>query len=263
MNSQPSNKPIRLDKYITSQINDISRSEIKKIVKQGRVLVNNTVVKKYDIKIIPHKDKVFLDGEEIKYKKHIYIMLNKPKGVVCSTKDGLSPTVLSLVPPHLQRKGLFPAGRLDKDTEGFVLITDDGKLAHKMLSPKSHVAKVYYVELLNDIEANYKTKFKEGIVLKDGVKCLPAEIYFSQDEPRKCLVVLYEGMFHQVKNMFFAVGNRVKYLKRIQIGGLPLDNKLCKGKCIEILHKDIKKLLSQPVKMPENRLSKPFFRQFK
>lgn len=262
-NSQQSDKPIRLDKYITSQRESLSRSDVKKLVKSGRVSVNDKPALLYDIKIIPLRDKVSLDGEEIIYKKHIYIMLNKPQGVVCSTKDGLSPTVLSLVPPELQRKGLFPAGRLDKDTEGFVLITDDGELSHKMLSPKHHVAKVYYAELLKDTQESYKKKFKEGIEFKNGVKCLPAEIFFLENEPKKCLVVLHEGMFHQVKNMFCAVNNKVKFLKRIQIGNLPLDDKLCTGECIEILHKDIKKLLSYPCDMPETLINTRLFRQIK
>lgn len=263
MSNQQSDKPIRLDKYITSQREDLSRSDVKSIVKSGRVSVNDKPVKLYDIKIIPHKDIVTLDGEEIIYKKNIYLMLNKPQGVVCSTKDGLSPTVLSLVPLEYQRKGLFPAGRLDKDTEGFVLITDDGELAHKMLSPKNHVPKVYYVELLDEIQTNYKEKFKEGIILKDEAKCLPSEIFFIEDEPKKCLVVLHEGMFHQVKNMFMAVGNRVEFLKRIQIGGLTLDDKLCKGECIEILHKDIEKLLLHPSIKAETLINSRLFRQNK
>ena len=261
MSNQQSVKPIRLDKYITSQREDLSRSDIRRIVKAGRVCVNSIPVKLYDMKITPLKDKVTLDGEEIIYKKHIYIMLNKPQGVVCSTKDGLSPTVLSLIPPHLSRKGLFPAGRLDKDTEGFVLITDDGELAHKMLSPKNHVPKVYYVELLKNVEENYKEKFKEGIVLKDGVKCLPSEIFFIDNQPKKCLVVLHEGMFHQVKNMFIAVDNKVEFLKRIQIGGLPLNDKLCTGECLEILHKDVRKLLLKPPFEAESLLNTGLFRQ--
>lgn len=261
MSNQQSDKPIRLDKYITSQRESLSRSDVKKIVKSGRVSVNDKPVALYDMKITPLKDKVFLDGEEIIYKKHIYLMLNKPQGVVCSTKDGLSPTVLSLVPPEFQRKGLFPAGRLDKDTEGFVLITDDGELAHNMLSPKHHVAKVYYVELLKDVQESYKKKFKEGIVFKDGVKCLPAEIFFIENEPKKCLVVLHEGMFHQIKNMFLTVDNKVNFLKRIQIGNLPLNEKLCTGECIEILHKDVIKLLSHPYEMPESLLNTRLFRQ--
>ena len=174
------------------------------------------------------------------------IMLNKPQGVVCSTRDGLSPTVLSLVPAELMRKGLFPAGRLDKDTEGFVLITDDGELAHKMLSPKNHVPKLYYVELEKPVENFYDEKFENGITLSTGEECLPAKLFKNPNDIYSCQVVLHEGMFHQVKKMFEAIGNKVVFLKRLQIGGLPLDGNLQTGKCIEILHKNVDKLLEHP-----------------
>lgn len=198
------------------------------------------------MKINPDEDVIVLDEKVISYKKHIYIMLNKPQGVVCSTKDGLSPTVLSLVPDELMRKGLFPAGRLDKDTEGFVLITDDGELAHKILSPKNHVPKLYYVELENEVDDDYAEKFENGITLNTGEKCLPAQFLKNMENLHSCKVVLNEGMFHQVKKMFEAIGNNVVFLKRLQIGGLPLDGNLERGKCIEILHKNVEKLLERP-----------------
>ncbi len=198
------------------------------------------------MKINPDEDTVFLKGEEITYRKYIYIMLNKPQGVVCSTRDGLSPTVLSLVPESLMRKGLFPAGRLDKDTEGFVLITDDGELAHRMLSPVSHVPKVYYVELRDEISPEYEEKFAQGITLSTGEKCLPAKI-IPLENSRTCHVILNEGMFHQVKKMFEALSNKVVFLKRIQIGGMPLDADLQLGECREILHKNVERLLERPV----------------
>ena len=204
--------------------------------------VNGETVKKSELKINPETDTVKVNNEEITYKKHIYIMLNKPQGVVCSTRDGLSPTVLSLVPEGLMRRGLFPAGRLDKDTEGFVLITDDGELAHRMLSPKSHVPKVYFVRLRDEYDDSYKSKFKEGITLSGGEKCLPAEFY-PKESADECIVILHEGMFHQVKKMFEALGNKVIYLKRIQIGGLKLDESLALGECREIVHKNVEKLL--------------------
>jgi len=212
------------------------------LLKRGLVSVNGVVIRCADIKIHPEIDLITLNGEEISYKKHIYIMLNKPQGVVCSTRDGLSPTVLSLVPEHLQRKGLFPAGRLDKDTEGFVLITDDGELAHKMLAPKSHVPKKYYVELQDNYNDNYSSRFSEGIRLITGEQCLPAE-FFKGETLSSCYVVLHEGMFHQVKKMFEALGNKVVFLKRIQIGGLELDKNLALGECLEIMHKNVEKLL--------------------
>lgn len=205
--------------------------------------MNGAVVKTADMKVDPENDLITLDGIEISYKKHIYIMMNKPQGVVCSTRDGLSPTVLSLVPENLMRNGLFPAGRLDKDTEGFVLITDDGELAHRMLSPKHHVPKLYYVQLQNDAMDDYSEKFSLGITLRTGEECLPAEFYNGKN-PRECYVVLREGMFHQVKKMFEAIGNKVTYLKRLQIGGLPLDESIPLGECREIMHKNVENLLA-------------------
>ena len=205
--------------------------------------MNGAVVKTADMKVDPENDLITLDGIEISYKKHIYIMMNKPQGVVCSTRDGPSPTVLSLVPENLMRNGLFPAGRLDKDTEGFVLITDDGELAHRMLSPKHHVPKLYYVQLQNDAMDDYSEKFSLGITLRTGEECLPAEFYNGKN-PRECYVVLREGMFHQVKKMFEAIGNKVTYLKRLQIGGLPLDESIPLGECREIMHKNVENLLT-------------------
>ncbi|MFA5658143.1 MAG: pseudouridine synthase [Oscillospiraceae bacterium] len=248
----PKNNAVRLDKFICDCGNNITRSAAKLLIKQGRVLVNGKAAKLSDMKISPESDIVFVGGSELVFKKHIYIMMNKPQGVVCSTRDGLSPTVLSLIPDEMKRKGLFPAGRLDKDTEGFVLITDDGELAHKMLSPKGHVPKLYYVELENEITSEYKKRFSEGIVFKSGEKCLPAELLEDDSNRKTCQVVLHEGMYHQVKRMFESMGNKVVFLKRICIGGLYLDPSLAAGECMEILHKDVEKLLERPVFGGEN-----------
>ncbi len=240
--SSQHHKSERIDKFISNQITDVTRTIVKQYLKKGLVKVNGVVVKKAEYKINPETDIVMFNGRTIEYKKNIYIMLNKPKGVVCSTKDGLSPTVLSLVPKSMQRKGLFPAGRLDKDTEGFVLITDDGDLAHRMLSPKHHVSKVYYVELEKEYDDSYDQKFKDGIQLKTGEKCLPAEFHKGKNS-KSCYVVLHEGMYHQVKKMFEKLENKVTYLKRVQIGSIKLDSKLALGESIEILYKNIEKIL--------------------
>lgn len=232
---------MRLDKYIASQKSDLSRSAVKELCKKGKITVDGVVEKKYDRKIDADSASVCVDGEKITYRRHIYIMLNKPQGVVCSTKDGLSPTVLSLVPPSLQRPGLFPAGRLDKDTEGFVLITDDGDFAHRILSPKNHIPKTYYVELEKPVGEDYKEQFQNGITLKTGEKCMSAELTSGEDS-KKCYVVLHEGMFHQIKKMFEALGNRVTFLKRIRMGGLDLDENLALGECLEIMHKEVCKI---------------------
>lgn len=234
---------MRIDKYISSQISNISRKNVKALCKKGEVSVNGIAVKNSDEKIIAGLDAVTVRGEEIIYKKNIYIMLNKPQGYVCSTRDGKSPTVLELVPSALYRDGLFPAGRLDKDTEGFVLLTDDGELSHKMLSPKSHVEKKYYVELQNPVEEYYINEFENGMDIDGGDKCLPARIEFISDNSNACYVYLKEGMYHQVKRMFEKLSNKVTYLKRVKIGGLELDKNLELGECLELLHKDVEKIL--------------------
>ena len=235
---------MRLDKFISSQKPDISRSMVKELCKKGRITVNGAACRKSDFKIDPETADVEIDGASVKYRKHIYIMLNKPQGVVCSTRDGESPTVLSLVPPELFREGLFPAGRLDKDTEGFVLITDDGELAHKMLAPKSHVPKEYFVKLQKPWEQSYADKFARGMTIDGGEECLPAEFIPDPENPHQCRLILHEGKFHQVKRMFQSLDNKVVYLKRISIGNLVLDENLPLGQCLEILHKDVEKLLA-------------------
>lgn len=234
---------IRIDKFISSQRSDISRSMVKSLCKKGKITVDSTIIKKSDLKIDPESAVVAVDGETIEYKEYMYIMLNKPQGVVCSTRDGESPTVLSLVPPELFRQGLFPAGRLDKDTEGFVLLTDDGELAHNMLSPKKHVSKEYFVRLEKPWEETYAEVIASGMTIDGGEKCLPAQFIPDMSDPYQCKLILKEGKFHQVKRMFQALGNRVVYLKRTAIGGLKLDEKLALGECLEILHKDVEKLL--------------------
>lgn len=231
---------MRLDKFISNQKN-ISRSEIKLLLKKGAVSLNGKTVSSPDIKILPEKDEICLLGERVLYKEHLYLMLNKPSGVVSSTREGRSKTVLDLVPPELFREGLFPAGRLDKDTVGFVLLTDDGALVHRILSPKSHVPKVYYCRLEKPYSASYESSFKNGVVLEDGALCLPAKISKGEEE-NSAYVVLHEGMFHQVKRMLEAVGNKVIYLKRIKIGGLSLDPFLPEGECRELSTEEILKL---------------------
>lgn len=234
---------IRLDRFLSAQLN-ITRSEAKELIKKRLVTVNGSTARLYDMKIDPDKDTVVSQGQEISYRRHVYIMLNKPAGVVCATKDELSPTVLSLIPPELRRKKLFPAGRLDKDTEGFVFITDDGETAHKMLSPKSHVPKLYYAELEHEAEDSYIEKFREGLIIDGGEKCLPAQIEICDDR-KKVYITLHEGKYHQVKRMAEAVDNKVVFLKRIKIGGITLDENLPLGKCREILHKELANLYTK------------------
>ena len=234
---------MRLDRLCSSQLPDISRTDMKRLCIKGLVTVNGKPARRSDAKV-DTDDVIVVNGREIRYKKHIYIMMNKPQGVVCSTKDGESKTVLELVPPELMRKGLFPAGRLDKDTEGFVLLTDDGELAHKMLSPKSHVPKTYFVRLEKEWQDNYGEIFSSGMEIDGGEKCLPAEFKGDENNRFECTLTLHEGKFHQVKRMFERLGNKVVYLKRFCIGKMPLDPNLPLGECLEILHKDVERLLT-------------------
>lgn len=238
---------MRLDKLVSSQLYGVSRADVKKLCLKKKISVNGKLMARSDAKVST-KDEIYIDGERLIYKEHIYIMMNKPKGVVCATKDGESRTVLELVPENMRREGLFPAGRLDKDTEGFVLITDDGELSHRMLSPKSHVPKTYFVRLEKPWQDSYRDVMAEGMVIEgdDGrEKCLPAEFTGSEDSSFECTLVLHEGKFHQVKRMFGALGNKVIFLKRTHIGELALDNKLAPGECLEIMHKDVEKLLAR------------------
>lgn len=230
-------KLMRIDKFAADQAN-ITRTEAKNLIKLGLITVNGKTVSSADAKIDPVSDEVFISGRRILYRQYLYVMLNKPAGIVCATRDGLSRTVLELLPTEFRRKGLFPAGRLDKDTEGFVLITDDGALAHRMLSPKNHVEKEYIVTLERPAEKHYKELFASGMTIDGGEKCMPAELEFTENE-NVVRLVLHEGKFHQVKRMAEAAGNKVTHLRRIRIGGIVLDENLPLGGCREILHKEI------------------------
>lgn len=227
----------RLDKFLSNQLG-ITRSEAKELIKKRVVTVNGTVGKLFDMKIDPEKDIVCSEEKEITYRKHIYIMMNKPQGVVCSTKDGESKTVLELLPDNIRRDGLFPAGRLDKDTEGFVFITDDGQLAHDILSPRHHIEKTYFAKLERAADENDITAFEKGLEIDSGDVCMPAKLELLQD-PCEVLITIKEGMYHQIKRMAEARGNKVLYLKRVSIGGVKLDEKLALGEWREMLHKEV------------------------
>lgn len=229
---------MRLDRFLTGQ-NISSRKEAKELAKAGLITVNGAVTKDTSSSINPETDLITVRGIPVQYKEHLYIMLNKPRGVVCATEDKRHRTVLELLPESLQRRDLFPAGRLDIDTEGFVLITDDGEFAHKMLSPKQHVSKTYRAVLAHGITEEEITRFCSGVTLENGTPCLPAKLTVLEDGGKPLVeVILYEGKFHQVKRMFQAVGNRVEALSRVKIGDLPLDPDLPSGGAREILHKE-------------------------
>ena len=229
----------RIDKIIASQ-GQYSRSEVKKLVKSGRVTLDGRVIKSSDEKADPDKNIIAIDGKAVNYKKHIYIMLNKPQGVVSATEDRDHPTVIDLVPKGLRRDGLFPAGRLDGDTVGFVLITDDGDFAHEILSPKNHIMKTYHATLQRDLTQEDIDAFKNGIELKDGTLCLEAEVTAIDSDKPMAQIKICEGKYHQVKRMFAALGNKVLYLKRVKMGELSLDESLEEGQCREITPEELK-----------------------
>ena len=208
----------------------MSRKDAKTAVYHGKVTVNGSVVKLSDHKV-SESDEIFLGGNKISKNKHIYIVLNKPQGYVSATEDESQHTVLELVPPELFRKGLFPAGRLDKDTTGLMIITDDGDFAHRILSPKKHVRKSYAVTLDIPVTAEMKEAFEKGVALSDGV-CKPAGLAFGGKYD--CAVTLFEGRYHQIKRMFGCFGAKVTALKRISIGGFSLPENLPEGQCREL-----------------------------
>ena len=232
----------RLDKIIASQ-GKYSRSEVKKLVKAGRVTLDGTVVKSSDVKADEGAD-IRIDGVSLNYKKHIYIMLNKPRGVISATEDRTQKTVLDLVPKELFRNGLFPAGRLDGDTTGFVLITDDGDFAHRILSPKNHIMKTYHATLRDPLSEEDIVRFREGLTLGDGTECLEAHVRVLESEGRNVAEIkICEGKYHQVKRMFASIGNKVVALRRVKMGELDLDSSLPDGQCREITDEEFKLLL--------------------
>ncbi len=234
----------RLDKVIASQ-GKLSRSEVKRIAKEGRITVNGTVAKKSDIKV-SETDEIAVDGVSLCYKKHIYIMLNKPQGVISATEDRTQKTVLDLVPEELSRPGLFPAGRLDSDTTGFVLLTDDGDFAHRILSPKNHIMKTYHATLRDPLSDEDIGRFRAGLTLGDGTTCLEAHVrVLSEGETTVAEIKICEGKYHQVKRMFASIGNKVLMLRRVKMGALPLDEGLAEGECRELTDGEVKQMLDR------------------
>lgn len=216
----------RLDK-ILSGTGRWSRREVKELVKAGRVTVDGVVAARPEDKL-DRAAALAVDGEPVDGEKFTYLMLHKPGGVLSATEDPRQPTVLDLLPPHLRRLGLFPVGRLDKDTEGLLLLTNDGPLGHRLLSPKKHVDKVYFVRVAGTLDGADSAAFRAGMTLEDGLHCLPAELEVLE-EPDTGLVTLREGKYHQVKRMLAARGKPVTYLKRLSMGPLALDPDLAPG----------------------------------
>lgn len=216
----------RLDKLLAAT-GRWSRKEAKVLVKSGRILVNGQRPGGPEDKVAP-EDTVTLDGHPLITERYTYLMLHKPPGVVSSTQDPRDPTVLTLLPSRLQKLDLFPVGRLDKDAEGLLLLTNDGPLAHRLLSPRRHVDKTYFVRAGGPFTPADQAAFAAGMVLEDGLKCLPARLELLERRT-EALVTLQEGKFHQIKRMTAACGKQVVYLKRLTMGPLRLDPALPPG----------------------------------
>ena len=218
---------MRLDKLL-GMTGCATRSESKKIIRSGGVTVNGRVARSPDEKVDPQNDEVFFCGRAVVYRKYTYILMNKPEGVVSATEDGKDKTVIDLLPDDMRKNDLFPCGRLDKNTLGLMLITDNGELAHRLLAPKSHVEKKYYFKSKFPLTEEEAKKFENGLVLDDGYETKPAKIELRGDG-NEGVITLVEGKYHQIKRMLDALGNKITYLERISFGPLKLDEKLKRG----------------------------------
>lgn len=235
-------KTQRLDK-ILSNLGYGTRKEIKKIIKDGAIKVGNKIVKDEGTHVDPVIERIEINGEELKYREFIYIMMNKPQGIISATFDNKLKTVLDLLPENLKCFNPFPVGRLDIDTVGLLLLTNDGQLAHELLSPKKHVPKRYFARVSGKVTEEDIELFRAGITLDDGYKTLPSDLYILHcGEFSEIELVIYEGKFHQVKRMFDAVEKKVIYLKRIEMGPLKLDQTLVEGSYRELEDQELEQI---------------------
>lgn len=219
----------RLDKIIAGE-GTYSRREVRLLVRQGRVLVDGVPARSPEDKVVPEAVEIMVDGTVLHCRRYTWIMLHKPAGVLSATEDGRGATVLDLLPPELRRRGLFPVGRLDKDTEGLLLLTNQGDLAHDLLSPKKHVDKEYGVRVEGRLTAADCAAVKAGLHLDDGLDCQPAELAILPNTGgREAHITIREGKFHQIKRMMAYLGKPVLYLERVRMGNLTLDSALPRG----------------------------------
>lgn len=233
---------MRLDKLLAHSGYG-TRKEVKEIIKKGFVTVNDEIIKKDKHHVDPQKDEIWVDGERVVYEEFVYYMLNKPSGYVSATEDNVYPTVVELIDDYY-RDDLFPVGRLDIDTEGLLLMSNDGVLAHQLLSPKSHCSKIYYAKVKGIVDEDDIKKFKDGIVIDTGYQCMSAnlKILSVDEEYSEIEVEIFEGKFHQVKKMFLAVNKEVVYLKRIQMKDLVLDKNLELGEYRRLTDEELDRL---------------------
>lgn len=230
---------MRLDKLL-SNMGFGTRKDIKKFAKDGLVLVDGKMVKDSSQHVDPEEQEVEFDGEPVRYREFVYLMLNKPQGVISATEDLVERTVIDLLDMEYIPFEVFPVGRLDKDTEGLLILTNDGKMAHELLSPRKHVPKTYYADVEGIVTQEDIEAFAKGVKLDDGYETLPADLVILESgELSRIELTIYEGKFHQVKRMFIAVGKKVKYLKRIKMGNLSLDPALSLGDSRELTEEEL------------------------
>lgn len=232
---------VRLDKFLADQ-GVASRKELREIIRSGRVQIEGYTVRKPEQKLDPEKEKVSLDGNVLGASALRYFLMDKPEGVLTATEDAEQQTVLDLLPPELQRLCLFPVGRLDKDTSGLLLLTNDGDFAHRVISPKSAVEKRYYARVDGNVDAEDAEAFRTGVVLRDGTKCLPARL--EADGPGACFVTVVEGKYHQVKRMLASRGKPVLTLRRVAVGTLELTGPPQPGHWKELTKEDLCRVFS-------------------
>ena len=222
-----------------------TRSEVKSLLKAKRITVNGKVVTNGKVQVNPETDEILFDGEKIQYEEFVYIMMNKPKGVVSATEDNLHKTVLDLINPLYFKKGVFPVGRLDIDTHGLLLLTNDGELAHRLLSPKKHVTKIYQARVEGVMTVEDAAAFEKGIVLSDGTECMPARLDILSTTQDESIVQIHlkEGKFHQVKRMVKACGKTVVDLQRLTMGPLKFDESLALGESRPLTEEELESLM--------------------
>jgi 16S rRNA pseudouridine516 synthase len=232
-------KTQRIDKVLAN-LGYGSRKDIRKICKNGQVKVDGEIIKDSSLHIDPENSEIMIGNEVVNYRTFVYIMMNKPQGVISATEDKRDETVVDLLDESYIPFEVFPVGRLDKDTEGLLLLTNDGQLAHQLLSPKKHVPKTYYAKVEGIVTVEDEQKFKEGVFIDDNYKTLPAELkILKSDEISEIELTIYEGKFHQVKRMFHAVDKEVIYLKRLSMGPLELDTDLDLGEYRELTEEEL------------------------
>ena len=235
---------IRLDKYL-ADMGLGTRSQIKKEIRSGQVVVNGISICRPEVKIDTGQDKVIFHGEPVTYEEYEYFMLNKPAGVISAASDRQETTVIDLIKDR-KRDNLFPVGRLDKDTEGLLIITNNGELAHRLLSPKKHVDKVYFARINGQVTQSDVDIFSRGVDIGDEKPTLPADLVIcTSDEVSEIRLTIREGRFHQVKRMFQAVGKEVVYLKRLRMGSIALDESLKPGEYRRLTEEEVERLCSQ------------------